>query len=260
MSFDGKVAIVTGAGRGIGREVALAFLRERACVAALDVQEPLLRAWEAEATAHGPRLLVRKTDVTLVAEADAGIAEVVRRFGQVDILVNAAGILKAMPLLETTEADWDAIQAVNVKGMLFMTQAAARAMIPRRRGRIINFASIAAKVARRNLAAYCCSKAAVVQLTQCAALDLAPHGIRVTAIAPGPTDTEMIRGVYSAEEFPRTEQNLLRGNLEEFRTGIPIGRLLRPPDLAAAALFLASDATDGITGSVLWVDGGQSML
>ncbi len=188
------------------------------------------------------------------------VSETLVRFGHIDILVNNAASRPGrdrVPVVELEEHAWDLVQRVNVKGPLFCSQAAAREMIRQGQGgSIVNFASLAAKIPRMNQLVYCMSKAALVQMTKVFALELAHHGIRVNGVAPGPTDTPMVRLGRSQEDVDR----LARGDLELFRLGVPLGRLLTPQEQANAVLFLVSDQASAITGHVLFVDGGEGMF
>ena len=185
-------------------------------------------------------------DVAKVTEVTKLFADAVKAFGTVDVLVNNAGIAVERSILDYTEADWDRQMGVNVKGVFFCSQAAARLMIPRRRGKIVNFASTSAFVASSHPEiAYDTSKGAVRQMTVAMAAELAPHGINVNAVAPGTTETEMTRASLSTEEGMAWQ--LAR---------IPIGRVGKPDDIAAVVLFLCSPEASYITGHTLVADGG----
>jgi NAD(P)-dependent dehydrogenase (short-subunit alcohol dehydrogenase family) len=239
MQLSGKTAIVTGGARGIGAAICRRYSAEGARVA---IADRLIE--EAEALAHeiGGGAFAVRFDVTSRAAIDAGIAAVVAETRSLDILVNNAGIYDLEPLLEITEESYDRVFAVNVKGLLFTLQAAARQMVEQGRGgKIINFSSQAGRRGEALGAVYCASKAAVISLTQSAALALIPHRINVNAIAPGVIDTPMwdhVDRLFAAEE------------------GLPIGEKKRQ---VGAAVFLASAAADYIVGQTLNVDGGNWM-
>jgi NAD(P)-dependent dehydrogenase (short-subunit alcohol dehydrogenase family) len=244
--FEGSVAVVTGAGGGMGRAVALRLGREgaRVVVAELNPQHGLQVADEIRAA--GGTATAFAADVSRVEDVTRMFREAVNAYGTVDILVNNAGIGVGKPILDYTEADWDRQMGVNVKGVFFCSQAAARVMIPRRQGKIVNFASTSAFVSSSQPGiAYDTSKGAVRQMTVSMAAELAPHGINVNAVAPGTTDTEMTRSSLSTEEGRAWQ--LAR---------IPMGRVGQPEDIAAVVLFLCSAEASYITGHTLVADGG----
>ncbi|MEO8265901.1 MAG: SDR family NAD(P)-dependent oxidoreductase [Ilumatobacteraceae bacterium] len=240
--LDGRRALITGAARGIGAEIARSFRREGADLALLDIDAERLVSMgtEVDASVYGVDLADARATVAVVEQA---IAEL----GGVDILVNNAGILKMAPLLEIDPTDWDQTFAVNVRAMLVTIQVAAKAMIPNGHGSIVNMASMGGKVGDPNQAHYAASKAAVISLTQVAAKELGPYGITVNCICPGYVLTEM--GAAT-----RTEEMV-----REWSSKSPLGRLAEPSDVANMALFLASDEASYCTGQAMNVTGGMVM-
>jgi 2,3-dihydro-2,3-dihydroxybenzoate dehydrogenase len=257
MGFPGKVAMVTGAGSGIGRATATALAQAGVRVALCDVNRKTLDSVAAEIVQVGVTPLTFELDVTDKARVDAVVGDIARTCGKLDILFNSAGILRQpINLLDMSATVWDQHWDVNLMGTLFCAQAAAREMIRRRYGRIINVASIAGDLPRVNMGHYCVTKAGVKMLTKCLALELASRGVTVNAIAPGPTDTPMVRGIPADDTSSEAAYRFaVQGAPDAFRLGIPTGRLSTPEDQAAAVLFLASDAAAQITGHILYVDG-----
>ncbi len=244
--FDGKVAIVTGAGRGMGRAVASRFGREGARVVVAEVNSEHGEEVASEIRSAGGDATAVQLDVSKPADVRRLFAAAVKRYGAVDIVVNNAGIAVARPLVDYTEEDWDRQMGVNVKGVFFCCQEAARVMIPRRQGKIVNFASTSAFVSSsKPEVAYDTSKGAVRQLTVSVAAELAPHSINVNAVAPGTTATEMTRSTLATEE-----------GLAWQLARIPMGRVGRPDDIASVVLFLCSPEASYITGHTLVADGG----
>jgi NAD(P)-dependent dehydrogenase (short-subunit alcohol dehydrogenase family) len=244
--FDGSVAVVTGGGRGMGRAVALRFGREGASVVVGELNPEHGAEVAEEIRAAGGTAISVAVDVSRVDDVARLFAEAVRAHGTVDILVNNAGIAVARSILDYTEADWDRQMGVNVKGVFFCSQAAARVMMPKRRGRIVNFASTSAFVSSSHPeVAYDTSKGAVRQMTVSMAAELAPHGINVNAVAPGTTATEMTKASLATDEGMAWQ--LAR---------IPMGRVGQPDDIASVVLFLSSPEASYITGHTLVADGG----
>jgi NAD(P)-dependent dehydrogenase (short-subunit alcohol dehydrogenase family) len=244
--FAGQTAIVTGAGRGMGRAVALALAAEGANVIVAEVDEPSGRSVVAEIAKAGARCRAVAVDISRVDDVRRLFKETIDEFGDLDILINNAGIGIAKPLVDYTEADWDRQLGVNLKGMFFATQEAARVMIPKRRGKIVNFASTAAFVSSSTPeTAYDISKGGVRQLTISVAAELAPYQINVNAVAPGTIMTDLTMRVLN------TEEKMARASAK-----IPLGRLGTPQDMVGPVLFLCSKEADYVTGHVLVVDGG----
>jgi len=251
MSLDlsGTVALVTGASRGLGHAMALALAEAGADLALAARSVPDLQRTADAAAAHGVRAEVFPVDMRKPAGIRAMVDGTVAAFGRLDVLVNNAGISGAeKPCLDLEPGDWDETLAVNLRGPALCAQAAARVMVPRRRGRIINIASLGASRPLASLAPYCASKAGLVQLTRVMALELARHNVQVNALCPGYFATPM------NERFFATPQGQ-----EVIRRSIPMRRLGEPDELAPMVVFLASDASRFMTGSVIAVDGGQAL-
>jgi len=246
--LSGKVAIVTGGRRGIGRGIALSLAQAGADVVVSDISLEDCQKVVGEVEGLGRRGLAIKCDVTQKSEVDEMVKKTIEEFGKVDILVNNAGIVEFKPFLELTEEDWDKVLAVNLKGYFLCAQAAAREMVKKKWGRIINIASIASGqvgIGYPQIAHYCASKGGIVALTEALALELSPLGINVNAIGPGVIETEMTKGMLSDE---KTKQEIL--------ARLPKGRVGQPKDIGTAVVFLASDEADYVTGATLFVDGG----
>jgi NAD(P)-dependent dehydrogenase (short-subunit alcohol dehydrogenase family) len=250
-----RIAIVTGAGQGIGHATALALAVAGAHVAVVDVDKAAAEKTAGAISALGRRGLAIAADVGDVAAIDQMVRRVVDAFGAVDVLVNNAGVTRRADIMDLTEADWDRIMRVNGKGVFFCLQRVAREMIPRRRGVIVNIASIAGKgYAGTSNAIYAASKAAVMGMTRIAALQLARHDINVNAICPGTTITALSNDnltTRARQEGVSVEEMERRRN-----AAIPLGRPNDPEDVAALAVFLASPAARNITGQSFNVDGG----
>lgn len=244
--FAGKVAVVTGAGRGMGRAVALRFGREGARVVVAEVNPEHGAQVAVEIRAAGGTAIAVTVDVSQTSDVSRLFAATVKELDTVDILVNNAGIAVARPILDYTEEEWERQMGVNVKGVFFCCQEAARLMIPRRQGKIVNFASTSAFVSSsKPEVAYDTSKGAVRQMTVSIAAELAPHGVNVNAVAPGTTATEMTRSTLATEE-----------GLAWQVARIPMGRVGQPDDIASAVLFLCSAEASYITGHTIVADGG----
>jgi 2,3-dihydro-2,3-dihydroxybenzoate dehydrogenase len=262
MGFPGKVAMVTGAASGIGLATARALAQAGVRVALCDVNCEALEQAASDIARIGVTPLSFKLDVTDGAQVNAVVGDIARSCGKLDILFNAAGILRQpTSLIEMSDALWDQHWDVNLMGTVFCAQAAAQEMIRRQYGRIINVASIAGDLPRLNMGHYCITKAGVKMLTKCLALELASRDVTVNAIAPGPTDTPMISGMPTDDASPEVVRRVaVQGTPEAFRLGIPTGRLSTPEDQAAAVLFLASEAAAQITGHILYVDGMAKLV
>ena len=255
MRLRGKIAVITGGARGIGRAIAEGYAREGAqvCLADLDRAEA-----HKAAVAIGQGAFAIELDVTQQASIDAMVAEVEQQAGDIDILVNNAAIFDLGPIEEITEKSYDRIFAVNVNGLLFTLQAVARHMIAaKRRGKIINMASQAGRRGEPLVGVYCASKAAVISLTQSAGLGLIKHGINVNGISPGVVDTPMWDEVDAM--FAKYEKRPLGEKKRLVGEAVPFGRMGTPEDHVGAAIFLASAESDYVVAQTLNVDGGNWM-
>lgn len=256
MKLPGKVALITGAGSGIGRESALLFAQEGARVTVADINEKMGRE---TVDMIGEAAFFIKVDVSSWPDTERMVAETVERWGRLDILFNNAGIdlPQATTVVETSEADWDRTMAINLTGVFLGSRHALPVMMAQRSGVIINTASRAGLAATPGEAAYCASKGGVVSLTQQMALDYAPHQIRVNCICPGALE----KPTLDRRQFLQTQSAAaLDLRNEKFTRLNPLGRLCTAKDVAEAALFLASAESAYITGTALLVDGGDLAL
>ena len=256
MRLNGKVAIVTGGARGIGRAIAHRYLQEGARCVLADIDAEGARRTAAELDrerCHGIRL-----DVTRQEEIDAAVAETVRRAGRIDILVNNAGTFDLKPCLEVDRASWDRVLEVNLTGAFFVLQAVARQMVAQGGGgKVINLASQAGRYGIAMVTAYCVAKAGVISMTQSTALELIKRGINVNAISPGVVDTEFWN---VADALFAKHQNMPPGEKKrQVGQAVPYGRMGTPADLVGAAVFLASADADYVVGQTLNVDGGNRL-
>ena len=241
-----KVAVVTGAGRGIGRAVALAYARRGADVACVSRTEENSAKAAAEVEALGRRAWAVAVDVSDTAAVDAAAGKILDDAGRVDILVNNAGVTRDNLLMRMSEEEWDTVINTNLKGAFNFTKAFSRTFIKQRSGRIINIASVIGLIGNAGQSNYAASKAALIGFTKSIAKELAPRGITVNAIAPGFIETDM-----TAALDDKVRESII-GN-------VPLGRFGSPDDIAHAAVFLAMEPSGYITGQVLTVDGGMVM-
>jgi NAD(P)-dependent dehydrogenase (short-subunit alcohol dehydrogenase family) len=243
--LDDKVALVTGAATGVGAAIAVGLARNGAHVAVSDLPGVSLDDTVSKARAFGHRVFAIGMDIRVMSQIEEGIAAVHKEFGGIDILVNNAAVNRPLPALEVTEESWDDHFNTNVKGGFFVTQAVAKLMLLRRSGRIIFIASQSGLIGIPGQPVYCSTKGAVIQLTRALGLEWAKSGIRVNVVAPTFMETDM------------TRKRLQNPELREFvLSRIPIGKLAVPEDVAAAAVYLASDEADMVNAAVLSVDGG----
>lgn len=257
MGLDGKVALITGAGQGIGRATALRLARDGARIAAVDLNAETAGRTAEEVLALGQEAMALGVDVRDTAQLERMVAATVDRFGSIDILVASAGIVQVQNMMDVTEADWDRLFSVNARGLFFTLQQVARQMIAQGRGTIVNISSGAARGPRPIYPIYAASKAAVISITWTAAAALAPHGIRVNALCPGIVETPMW------DQIDREIESKFGIPLGEYRqqriASIPLGRLETAEDVADAVAFLASSDARYITGQSINVDGGMHM-
>jgi NAD(P)-dependent dehydrogenase (short-subunit alcohol dehydrogenase family) len=246
LSLEGKVAIVTGGSRGIGRVIALGFAEAGANVVVCSRTLTDLEKVAEEIEALGRRSLAVETNIAVKSEVDNLVEKTLEKFGTIDILVNNAAMNIMRPLTELREDGWDKVMNVGLKGYYLCSQAVAKVMIEKNSGNIINISSGAAVKAAPMLGAYSISKAGVVMLTQLLAADLARYNIRVNAIGPGMVKTGFSQPMWGNPDM-----------LKVMESQIPLGRLAEPEEIMAVALFLASDASSYITGQTIYVDGGS---
>jgi NAD(P)-dependent dehydrogenase (short-subunit alcohol dehydrogenase family) len=248
--LTGRVAFITGAGRGIGKATAHLLAQKGMQVAINELNPDLLKSTTVAFQSEGLSVLGLAGDVSKTADVGAMLEKVESELGPIWLLVNNAGVFNAGPTAELSEQAWDSAFAVDTKGVFLCSQAAIRKMIPHQQGRIVNFASIAGMIVRTNQIAYCSAKAAVIHFSRCLAVEMAPHGITVNCLCPGMTRTAML--TVSAKE---------RGlDLDAMLELIPDGRMAAEEDHAHLVAYFASDEAAHVTGQVVAVDGAQSLF
>jgi len=246
MSLSARVAIVTGSGQGIGREIALTLAEQGANVVISDINAATANEVAAEIVAKNGKSMAITADVTVQEEVASLVDQTVSSFSQIDILVNNAGIARDTLLMKMSSTDWDQVLATNLKGAFLCTQAVVRHMMRQRWGRIINIASVVGLIGNSGQANYAAAKAGLIGLTKSTAREVAARGVTANAVAPGFIDTEMTRKLSDNAK-------------QEFLRQIPLGYAGLPKDVADAVAFLASEEARYITGHVLNVDGGMVM-
>lgn len=251
MRLHNKVAIVTGAGGGMGLQTVKHFIEEGAKVVAADLN---LERLTGESFRNRDYCLAIKTDITDQQQIEELIEKTVNHFGRIDILVNMAGIAQAAtPIEEVTNDMWDRMMAINTKSLFLTSRAVVPIMKEQQGGSIVNVASISAVRPRPGLNAYIASKGAALAFTQALAIELAENKIRVNAINPGPADTSML-GKFAAKGA-----NVEESKRETFQNSVPLGELIQPEDIANAAVYLSSDEAIRVTGSIFNIDGGRGL-
>jgi NAD(P)-dependent dehydrogenase (short-subunit alcohol dehydrogenase family) len=248
MDLKDKVAIITGARRGMGKSHALVLAKAGAKVVVSDISEEDCQEVVKEIEKNGGEALAVKCNVTKKEEVSNLVKKTTERFGRVDILINNAGICQFKPFLELTEEEWDRTLNINLRGYFLCAQAAAKEMIKRKSGVIINIASVAMGQVGKGMAQlvhYCASKGGIVAMTEALAVELAPYNIRVNAISPGAIETPMA-------EATKQDPKILESTLAK----IPMSRMGRPEEVSNLVLFLSSDSSSYMTGSTVVIDGG----
>jgi NAD(P)-dependent dehydrogenase (short-subunit alcohol dehydrogenase family) len=248
--LGGRVVVITGAAQGIGAACARRLVGDGAAVALWDMADETGQALAAELNGSGAQALYQHCNVAVKAEVDAALAATLAHFGHVDGLVNNAGIFKAAPFLDITEADWDAVLDVNLKGSFLVGQAVARELAKQGHGAIVNMSSVNGTLTIPSIASYNASKGAINQLTRVMALSLADQGVRVNAVAPGTIATELAKAAVLTSDEAKAR----------IMSRTPMKRLGEPGEIADVVAFLLSDASSYVTGEIVVVDGGRMTL
>ena len=245
--LQNKTALIVGAGAGLAKNFALAFAAEGAdvCVAGRTLAK--VEDTATQIVKAGRKSLAIEADIAKISDIDRMINTTVEHFGKIDILVNSAGILLNPPVMETTEADWDTIMNVQLKGVFFSIQKCLPIMLRQHKGKIINLASALGVKGKAGSSVYCAAKAGIINLTRALAVEFSSKGIYVNAIAPGFTVNPLTEHITSNPEL-----------LKEFINSIPLGRLGKPEEINGVAIYLASDESDFTTGTTIFADGGET--
>ncbi|GAA2411930.1 2,3-dihydro-2,3-dihydroxybenzoate dehydrogenase [Streptomyces glaucosporus] len=254
--MQGTLALVTGAAGGIGEAVARLLAERGAQVAAVDLDAGRITATAAKLRADGLEVTGFAADVTSSSAVEKLVDDVETGLGPVRHLVNAAGVLRLGQARALSDQDWNATFAVNATGVFHVSRAVVNRMVPRGAGAIVTVASNAAGTARAEMAAYAASKAAATAFTKCLGLEVAHRGIRCNVVAPGSTDTPMLRGMHAGDTAAEAS---IAGNPGQYRVGIPLGKVARPEDIARTVAFLLSEDAGHITMHELTVDGGATL-
>ena len=245
VDLEGKTAIVTGAGKGIGKEIAISLAESGAKIIAMSRTENDLQILQEEISSKGGECVVETCDISNVSQIQEKIAGLSEKVDRIDILVNSAGVNVTTNALDVTEEAWDKVLDTNLKGTFFMSQAVAKQMIKHKKGKIINITSQMAFVGYYKRSAYCASKGGLTQAAKALSVELAQYNINVNCIAPTFINTPLTKPMFEDEDF-----------LNEVKSRSPLGRVGEPKDVTGAVLFLASDSSDLMTGSTVLVDGG----
>ncbi|TCP69859.1 2,3-dihydro-2,3-dihydroxybenzoate dehydrogenase [Baia soyae] len=253
-----RVAIVTGAAGGIGRTVAQELAKSGMFVAVFDRDEQGLYQLESELKEAGSDVAVFPVDIRNRTEVESVVDQIEAEIGPIEVLVNVAGVLRMGTVSNLTDEDWEQTFAVNSTGVFYLSRSVSRRMIPRRRGSIVTVGSNAASTPRMSFSAYASSKAAAVMFTKCLGLELAQYNIRCNIVSPGSTETDMLKLLWQDDE-QRSKDRCINGVSEDYRLGIPLGKIARPIDIAETVLFLVSDRSSHITMQNICIDGGATL-
>jgi NAD(P)-dependent dehydrogenase (short-subunit alcohol dehydrogenase family) len=254
--LEGKVAVITGAGSGIGLATSVLFAREGAKVVVADISDNLGMKTVSEIKRTNGEAVFVHADVAKESEVEGVVSQALSKYGRLDIMFNNAGIIVVKKVVDSSEAEWDKLVSVNLKGVFLGSKCAAKHMIGQKRGSIVNTASIYGLVGASHYAPYCATKSGVIGFTRALALELAPYNVRVNCICPGVITTAMFDGELAIWKKLQPEDDVEK----LFKSQHPLGRFGEPIDIANAALYLASDESTFVTGSSIVVDGGYTAV